>query len=68
MEQKQEDTIDLLKLCKVLLEKIWLLIIVAVLFAAVAFVYTRTMIKPEYQATSKLYVFNKSDFGSSGAV
>ena len=48
MEQKQEDTIDLLKLCKVLLEKIWLLIIVAVLFAAVAFVYTRTMIKPEY--------------------
>lgn len=68
MEQKQEDTIDLLKLCKVLLEKIWLLVIVAVLFAVVAFVYTKTMIKPEYQATSKLYVFNKSDFGSSGAV
>ena len=39
MEQKQEDTIDLLKLAKVLLNKIWLLIIVAVLFAAVAFVY-----------------------------
>ena len=38
MEQKQEDTIDLLKLAKVLLNKIWLLIIVAVLFAAVAFV------------------------------
>ena len=37
MEQKQEDTIDLLKLAKVLLNKIWLLIIVAVLFAAVAF-------------------------------
>lgn len=68
MEQKQEDTIDLLKLAKVLLNKIWLLIIVAVLFAAVAFVCTKTMIQPEYQATSKLYVFNKSDFGSSGAV
>ena len=68
MEQKQEDTIDLLKLFKVLLNKVWLLIIVAVLFAAVAFVYTKTMIQPEYQATSKLYVFNKSDFGSSGAV
>ena len=54
MEQKQEDTIDLLKLCKVLLEKIWLLIIVAVLFAAVAFVYTRTMIKPEYQDHTRL--------------
>ena len=68
MEQRREDTIDLLKLCKVLLNKIWLLIIVAVLFASVTFVVTKTMIEPEYQATSKLYVFNKSDLGSSGAV
>ena len=68
MERKQEDTIDLLKLCKVLLNKAWLLIIVALLFAIVSFVVTKNMIKPEYQATSKLYVFNKSDVGSSGAV
>ena len=68
MERKQEDTIDLLKLCKVLLNKAWLLIIVALLFAIVSFVVTKNMIKPEYQATSKLYVFNKSDAGTSGAV
>ncbi|MGN1189011.1 MAG: YveK family protein [Candidatus Ornithospirochaeta sp.] len=68
MNQKQEDTIDLLKLFKVLLNKLWLLIIVAVLFAVVSYSVTKTMIKPEYEATSKLYVFNKSDFGSSGAV
>ena len=68
MERKQEDTIDLLKLCKVLLNKAWLLIIVALLFAIVSFVVTKNMIKPEYQATSKLYVFNKSDVGTSGAV
>ena len=68
MERKQEDTIDLLKLCKVLLNKAWLLIIVALLFAIVSFVVTKNMIKPEYQATSKLYVFNKSDVGKSGAV
>src|SRR5574344_646467 len=68
MERKQEDTIDLLKLCKVLLNKAWLLIIVAILFAIVSFVVTKNMIKPEYQATSKLYVFNKSDVGTSGAV
>ena len=68
MERKQEDTIDLLKLCKVLLNKAWLLIIVALLFAIVSFVVTKNMIKPEYQATSKLYVFNKSDVGTTGAV
>ena len=68
MERKQEDTIDLLKLCKVLLNKAWLLIIVALLFAIVSFVVTKNMIKPEYQSTSKLYVFNKSDVGTSGAV
>ena len=68
MERKQEDTIDLLKLCKVLLNKAWLLIIVALLFAIVSFVVTKNMITPEYQATSKLYVFNKSDVGTSGAV
>ena len=68
MERQQEDTIDLLKLCKVLLNKAWLLIIVALLFAIVSFVVTKNMIKPEYQATSKLYVFNKSDVGTSGAV
>ena len=68
MERKQEDTIDLLKLCKVLLNKAWLLIIVALLFAIVSFVVTKNMIKPEYQATSKLYVFNKSYVGTSGAV
>ena len=68
MERKQEDTIDLLKLCKVLLNKAWLLIIVALLFAIVSFVVTKNMIKPEYKATSKLYVFNKSDVGTSGAV
>ena len=68
MERKQEDTIDLLKLCKVLLNKAWLLIIVTLVFAIVSFVVTKNMIKPEYQATSKLYVFNKSDVGTSGAV
>ncbi len=68
MNQKQEDTIDLLKLFKVLINKLWLLIIVAVLFAVASYSVTKTMIKPEYEATSKLYVFNKSDFGSSGAV
>ena len=47
MERKQEDTIDLLKLCKVLLNKAWLLIIVALLFAIVSFVVTKNMIKPE---------------------
>ena len=40
MERKQEDTIDLLKLCKVLLNKAWLLIIVAILFAIVSFFST----------------------------
>ena len=68
MEQKQEDTIDLLKLFNILLNKLWLMIIVAFVFAVVSFAVTKTMIKPEYQATSKLYVYNKSDFGSSGAV
>lgn len=68
MEENQEETIDLLKLFKVVLNKLWLLILVAVVFAVVAFAITKTLIKPEYEATSKLYVYNKSDVGSSGAV
>ena len=68
MEENQEDTIDLLKLLRVILNKLWLIIIVAVVFAVVAFAITKNVIKPEYEATSKLYVYNKADVGSTGAV
>ena len=66
--KESEDVIDLMKLCKVLLSKLWLISIVTVLFAVVSFGVTKYMIKPEYQATSKLYVFNKSDVNDTGAV
>lgn len=61
MEEKQTDEIDLLKLFEVLLSKLWLLILVAVLFGVGAFGYTKYFVQPKYESTSKLYVYNKSD-------
>ncbi len=68
MENKQPQEIDLLKLAAVLLSKIWLILLVTVIFAIVSFGYTKYLVTPKYTATSKLYVYNSSEKTTLGHV
>ncbi|MBQ7223566.1 MAG: hypothetical protein IJS38_03240 [Erysipelotrichaceae bacterium] len=62
--QKQyndEMEIDLLELFSVLWSKIWLILIVVVLGAVIAGVYTKFMITPQYQSSTSIYVLNRQN-------
>lgn len=52
------DEIDLLKLARALWDKIWIIIICAVVGGAIAFSYSFFLIKPQYEATALLFVNN----------
>ena len=68
IENQTDDEIDLTNLFKALIAKLWLIVLVAIAFAVLSFFVTKFLIAPKYQATSKLYVFNKSDVNTTGAV
>lgn len=57
---KEEDTIDLLELFYVLLRKWWLILLVGILGAAIAFSYTYFLVEPLYESKSMLYILNKT--------
>lgn len=60
-ERKSEEfEIDLLELLQVLLSKIWMILVVSVLGGAIAFAYTFAFIKPQYTASTLLYVNNSN--------
>lgn len=61
MDNRQPQEIDLLKLAKVLLSRIWIILLITILFAGLAFGYTKFFVSPKYEAISKLYVFNTSE-------
>ncbi len=58
--ESTENVIDLQRLFSVILNKIWLVVLVAVLCAGLAFGWTHYMEKPVYTASSLFYV-NNSD-------
>lgn len=61
LEKKNEEfEIDLLELALVLWHKLWIIIIVTILGAGIAFGYTFAFIKPEYTASTLLYVNNSN--------
>ncbi len=55
-----EDTIDVLDLIKYLWSKVLILILAFIVGAMGAGVYTAYFITPQYQASSMVYIFNKS--------
>ena len=59
MEEFRE--ISLKSLLTGLLKRIWLILLIAFVFSAAAFLITRFAITPEYQATIRLYVNNKTE-------
>jgi capsular polysaccharide biosynthesis protein len=68
LDRKQPQEIDLVKLALVLIRKLWLIVIVTVIFALLSFFFTKYFISPEYEAVSKLYVFNSSEKVTTGQV
>ena len=58
--QNQEIEIDLIELAKVLLSRIWAIILATALGIAAAAAFTTLFIKPVYKSTSIMYVLSKS--------
>ena len=67
LQNKQDvQEIDLLKLLKVLLGKIWIIIAAAFVGGIIFFLFTLFFITPKYQSSALLYVNNNSlDIGST---
>ena len=63
-ERREEAEIDISKLFKAVLGRLWLILIVAVVFAVIAYFYSTAVIVPQYKSSAKFYV-NNSDLGSS---
>lgn len=61
MEQRNDNEleIDLMELLFVLLHKLWIIIIVGILGAVVAGVYSYFLLLPIYTSTAKVYVINR---------
>lgn len=53
-------TIDLLDLAKVILNKIWIVVIGVVLGIVLSFTVTKVLMTPQYEATSVIYIFSKT--------
>lgn len=59
-ENGTETEIDLMRLAKLLWHKLWLILLVAILCAGLAFCYSRFLITPQYSSTVMLYVNSSS--------
>ena len=59
-EEQSDSGIDLKELGRALLTKIWWIVGVTVLCAALAFGYTKLLVKPWYESQAGLYVVSKN--------
>ncbi len=66
--KKEENEINIGFLIGALLKKLWLILIVTVLAAALMFVYSRFFITPLYSSTTKLYVNNRNNNNTGGYI
>ena len=59
--RSDEIEIDLREVFLLLLSRLWLIILVGILTAAVGFGISAFLIRPTYQSTTKIYILNKQD-------
>lgn len=66
MEQKYDDEIeiDLMEIFMVLLHYIWVIAIAAVIVGGAAFAFSRFVITPTYESTTRILVLNRQDAAS----
>ena len=60
--------IDLNKIFKVLLKRVWVIVLCAVLAGALTLVYTVNFVTPMYTASVAMYVNNNNNTAYSGTV
>ena len=60
MEKNEEIEIDLLELLRVLIGKMWIIILCVVIFGATTFAGTKLVVTPKYTATSMIYILTKT--------
>lgn len=60
-KKNDEMEIDIKEIAVLLLDKIWWILIVTVLTAAIGFVVSKFIIAPEYQSTTSIYILNKQN-------
>ena len=56
----KEVEIDLMELLPYLFNWLWLIVVVGLLTAAIAFAYSAFALTPKYQSTTKVYILNKT--------
>ena len=57
----EEIEVDIKELIGVILKKFWVIFIITVLAAIVAFTYSKFRITPQYESTTQIYILSKSD-------
>lgn len=67
MEQKYDDEIeiDLMEIFMLLLHYIWVIAIAAVIVGGAAFAFSKFVITPTYESTTRILVLNQQDSGNS---
>lgn len=61
MRNDGEIEIDLMQILRLILSKIWIILLVGVITGLMAFIGTKMFITPLYQSTAKLYVINRQN-------
>ncbi|MDE5892518.1 MAG: protein-tyrosine kinase [Acetatifactor sp.] len=66
MEQKYNDEIeiDLMEIFMLLLHYIWVIVIAAVIVGGAAFAFSKFVITPTYESTTRILVLNRQDSGN----
>lgn len=64
-ENNEEIEIDFKEIVFVLLQRIWLIVLVGISVALVAFLYSNFFIIPQFESTTKIYLMNKQDSQST---
>lgn len=63
--RNDETEIDLRELLHLILSKIWLIVIAGIACALIAFLISRFVLVPTYESTTKIYILNKQEAGST---
>lgn len=67
MEQRYDDEIeiDLMEIVMVLVHYLWVIVLAAVIVGGAAFAFSRFVITPTYESTTRILVLNRQDTGNS---
>ncbi|QHQ59979.1 hypothetical protein Ana3638_03605 [Anaerocolumna sedimenticola] len=60
-ESRDEIEIDLKELFFVLIDKVWIIVFAGIICALSAGIFTKILLKPVYESTTKIYVINRQD-------